>query len=101
MALSMYEWINKQGVTSSDGFTVQRMHRYYYHYIEGEHVLRVVVEPCRDPDTRQYSEIVAEDSFAAWQPPHDNEPLTPERSAEIRLRFFDALSFMEIEHRSE
>jgi hypothetical protein len=97
----MFQWINKQGVTSSEGFTVQRMHRHYYHYVEGDHVVRVMVEPCRDQRTGQYYEIVAEDSFSQWQPPFENEPLASERVEQIRQRFFDALKFMEIEFRAE
>jgi len=51
------------------------MRRHYYHYVEGDHVVPVVVEPCRDPRTGQYYEIVADDSFSQWQPPFENEPL--------------------------
>jgi hypothetical protein len=46
-----------------------------------------------------YYEIVAEDSVSQWQPPFENEPLASERVEQIRRRFFDALDFMEIEHR--
>jgi len=67
--------------------------------VEGDHVVRVVVEPCQDPRTGQYYEIVAEDSFSQWQPPFDDEPLASERVEQIRRRFFDALDFMEIEYR--
>jgi len=99
MEIAMFQWINKQGVTSSEGFTVQSMHRHYYHYIEGDHVVRVVVEPCRDHQTGVYYEEVAESSFDKWEPPFENELLSAERRERIKQRFFDALEFMEIEHR--
>jgi len=95
----MFQWINKQGVQSSDGFTLQRVHRHYYHYIEGDHVLRVMVEPCRDHETARYYEEVAESSFNQWEPPFEGESLTAECKRQIKQRCFDALEFMEIEHR--
>jgi hypothetical protein len=39
-----FNWLNKQGVKSSTGYVLQSMHRFYYHYIEGDHVMEVNVE---------------------------------------------------------
>jgi hypothetical protein len=74
------------------------MHRHYYHYVEGDHVLQVVVEPCREVKTGRYYEILAEESFSRWQPPFDGDPIPAERIAKIKQRVLDALKFMDIEY---
>jgi hypothetical protein len=48
-----FKWLNKQGVASSCGYVVQSMDRFYYHYIEGEYVMVVYVEPGLD-----YEEVI-------------------------------------------
>ncbi len=95
----MFTWLNKQGVASSDGFTVQSMHRYYWHYIEGEHIMKIVVEPCRNPETQQYFEEVSERSFGKWLSPFDAEVVSAEKIAQIKKNFSDALTFMDIPQR--
>lgn len=32
--MGAFRWLNQQGVESDDGFVLQRMHRFYYHYVE-------------------------------------------------------------------
>jgi hypothetical protein len=39
-----FEWLNKQGVKSSDGFEVQCTDRYAFEYREGKRVVTVPVE---------------------------------------------------------
>ena len=96
----MFTWLNKQGVQSSEGYTLQSMHRFYYHYIEGDHRLQVNVEPFTD-DKDRYSEGVYLDSLKQWLPPHEKEPISPERREEIQGRISAALKFMNIEHSFE
>ena len=96
----MFTWLNKQGVQSSEGYTLQRMHRFYYHYIEGDHPMQVNVEPFTD-NKGGYSEGVYLDSLKRWLPPNDNEAISPERQQEIRQRISAALTFMGIEHSFE
>lgn len=84
----MFEWINKQGVRSTDGFVLQRMSRYYYHYIDGADVLRVGVEPGLKRSQ------VSLPSQAFWEPPRDTEQVTSEELDKIEARLHEALTFM-------
>jgi hypothetical protein len=92
-----FEWLNKQGVRSSEGYTFQSMHRFYYHYVEGDRKLQINVEPFTD-DKGRYSEGVYLDSLKHWLPPHDNEPISLEKQKEIQERISAALKFMNINH---
>ncbi|MBM3837856.1 MAG: hypothetical protein FJ398_07790 [Verrucomicrobia bacterium] len=93
----MFTWLNKQGVKSSKGFILQGVHRFYYHYLEGQRCIQVDVEPCTEPDGT-YSEIVYLDSLQRWQPPFDSEKLTQKRVSEIRQNISEALGFMGVKH---
>ncbi len=89
----MFTWLNKQGVKSDEGYILQRMHRFYYHYVEGEHCMQVNVEP------GPHIETVYLDSLKCWLPPFDKEPIALERLKEIQHRISAALTFMGTEHR--
>lgn len=89
----MFEWLNKQGVKSETGYVLQRMHRFYYHYTEGDHVLKVEVE----------SNLKVEEVFLAstpaWEAPHESEPISVEKVSEIEGRIGEALKFMGIRYK--
>jgi hypothetical protein len=87
-----FNWLNKQGVESSSGYMVQRMHRFYYHYIEGDHTMVVNVEP-----GLEYEEVIW-DRNGRWQPPHQSEEIPQERLTEIQKNISTALSFMKTPH---
>jgi hypothetical protein len=93
-----FHWLNTQGVECDGVFILQGMHRHYYHYIEGDRTLQVVVEPCRDQSGRYFEEI-ADSSFLTWLPPHQQQTLLDEDRARIRANVSAALQFMEIDHR--
>jgi hypothetical protein len=84
----LFKWLNKQGVESSSGYMLQRMGRFYYHYKEGDHVMRVNIEP-----GVEYQEIVW-DKTVRWEPPHDSERVSSEQITAIEKNISDALTFM-------
>jgi hypothetical protein len=88
----MFQWLNKQGVRSEEGYALQRMSRFYYHYVEDEHVLKVVVEP------RLMSEDIFLQPNPAWEAPHENEQIPIKKISEIESRIGAALTFMGIRH---
>jgi len=87
-----FHWLNNQGVESSAGYVLQRMHRFYYHYTEGERVVQVIVEP-----GIQREELFL-DKKAKWQPPHDAEQIPTRKLIAIQRNISDALTFMSIPH---
>ena len=94
----MFKWLNKTGVVSDKGFTLQGMHRYFYHYIEDDHVMVVYVEPFTD-EKDGYVESIETSSFSKWQPPFDTEEILSDKVSEIKKNVVDALLFMEIKPR--
>lgn len=88
-----FTWLNKQGSQSDSGFILQRMHRYYYHYIDGDHTIRVKVEPSIK------CEKILLSSLSAWQPPHDGETIDPDIESKIRSDIAAALGFMRIRYK--
>ena len=87
-----FTWLNKQGVKSSTGYVLQSMHRFYYHYIEGDHAMQVNVEP-----GIEYEEIFW-DWNAKWQSPHQSEEIPREKLVEIQRNISEALTFMKTPH---
>ena len=88
-----FTWLNKQGVESDGGFILQRMHRYYYHYIVADHVMLVKVEP----GIKDEQILLA--SLSTWQPPHDTEAINSDAKNKIRSHIAAALDFMKIRYR--
>ena len=85
----MWDWINKQGVRSSDDVIVQSEDRYGYSYVGRGLRFRIDVEPLRNSNGGYYEEI-EESSFDHL----------PEDQAEIVKQDVEhALTFMKIEHR--
>ncbi len=95
LLLQGFKWLNKQGVKSSKGFVLQSVDRWGYHYIEGDHVMRVDVEPCRTSSDKYYEEVYL-DSFTKWMLPHDGELVSPEKSEAIRKNVETAMKFMKV-----
>jgi hypothetical protein len=94
----MFTWLNKQGVKSSKGFSLQSVDRYRYEYTEAEKILHVEVEPLRSLSGDYFEEIFSR-SLSRWLPPHDAERISPEQVELIRQNISDALTFMRIKHR--
>ena len=63
----MFTWLNKQGVKSDEGYILQRMHRFYYHYIEGDRHMQVNIEPCFDKQNK-HSITIYTNSLIRWLP---------------------------------
>lgn len=93
----MFKWLNKQGVESSAGYVLQSMHRFYYHYTEGEKTMQVFVEPLTD-EHGHYSETVDLKSLDHWLPPHADVSIDDAKRQDIRKNISDALDFMDIDH---
>ena len=87
-----FKWLNKQGVASSSGYVVQSMDRFYCHYIEGEYVMVVYVEPGLD-----YEEVIW-NWDEKWRPPHQSEEIPREKLIQIQNNISAALSFMKTPH---
>jgi len=82
------KWINKQGVESDEGFVFQGMHRFCYHYVENDHVLKIEVEPSLR------GEDIYFESRPKWEPPFTREAISREKTDVIRCRVEKALKFM-------
>jgi hypothetical protein len=82
-----FKWINKQGVTSDSGFTLQRQDRFHYHYVEGD--LRLIIDI-------EHLNNIKELSFTTgrWSPPHDHLPVSKSELDRIVTRIQLALEFM-------
>lgn len=89
----MFQWLNKQGVQSLSGFTVQRVHRFYYHYVEGDKTMLLQV----DPGVR-YEEICLPEN-SRWLPPNDAISVGEDKLKNIKQNVRDALNFMKVPHR--
>lgn len=77
----MFKWLNKQGVESTSGFTLQRMDRYFYHYIEEGRVLKIDVEPGLHHEEIGLSTV-------------EEMPISGSERARIRANISAALKFM-------
>jgi hypothetical protein len=85
----MFKWLNKQGVESlNEGYSLQRVDRFYYDYTEGARVLKVAVEP-----GLKNEEIILPEKLT-WQPPSEREPINAQKAATIRRHITEALTFM-------
>lgn len=56
----MFKWINKQGVTNDEGFTLQRADRFHYEYGYGDTEIRIVVEADLKKENVYVSDAIAE-----------------------------------------
>jgi len=88
----MYTWINKQGVKSSRGFSVQRTSRFTAEYIENEKKITIDVESGILPNGK-YCLIIRSDAFLKWD---DGLSINPERQNEILNNFREAIEFQDM-----
>jgi hypothetical protein len=87
-----FNWINKQGVECTDGYVLQRMHRFYYHYKEGERVMVVYTESGVE------CTVIFLDGKAKWEPPHSSEKISHQKLDDIQSNIASALTFMKTPH---
>lgn len=81
-----------QWVESSHGFETGFSGRFELEYREGDHVLRVPVDPVSEG-------VVVELSRAErWEPPHASETVTDEKRAVIRENIAGALRYLRVGH---
>jgi len=88
----MFKWLNRRDVESDEGFAFKCAHRFYYHYVEGDRVLKVFVEPIKNG-----LEVIF-NSRPKWEAPHDGDRLSECKALEIENRVSEALKFMGIKH---
>ncbi len=89
----MFRWIDKQGVVETEkGFCFQRMHRFYFHYIESEYILKINVEPGLNISKFWIDEP------SRWELPHEQEDISLMKLKKIRSNVSKALDFMNIKH---
>ena len=96
--MTTFRWLNKQGVESTDGFVLQSMHRFYYHYIEFDRALKIFVEPCRTSSGGYYEEVLIA-SNPIWEAPNEALPLSAVERSRIQDNVAAALQFMGIQHK--
>ncbi|MFI5444299.1 hypothetical protein [Polaromonas sp. UC242_47] len=88
----MFSWLNKQGVSSSEGFVVQSVDRFSIEYREGAQVVTVAVEPGSFGGGPSVS--IEPDAFSHW----DNLRLTNSATKQTQMRenFVAAMKFQGI-----
>jgi hypothetical protein len=91
---NMFKWLNKQGVESTEGFSLRRVDRFHYQYIEGDRVINIAVEPGIE------WEEISFPSPLSWDGASDSERASEEdQKVRIRSNVSEALVFMGIKHR--
>ena len=88
-----FQWLNKHGVRSSDGFVLQRIQRFHYHYVINDHLMDIVVLP-----GREFEELLL-NSRSRWKPPYESEVIGIVEFEKTRSNISEALTFMGIKHR--
>lgn len=79
------EVVGPQAVRSTSGFEVAFVGRFELLYQEGSRRLIVPVEPLKDMDRVNLSQV------EGWRPPHDKEELTADKREEIQRNISAAL----------
>lgn len=85
--------LHLQGVSSSRGFSVERVDRHHLRYAEGDRHLLVEVEPGWR-DGKDYYLAVYASTLQSWEQPHEAELIGAEKRDEILRRIGDALRFL-------
>lgn len=88
--MSTFRWLNRQGVSSSHGFSLQSEDRFHYTYTEGDRTMSIIVE------LGYHCEIISESSLHQWSSPHESEKLEAAEVERIRGNVVEALQFMGI-----
>lgn len=87
----MFTWLNKQGVKSDKGFTVQSMSRFIIRYSETQGEIDLSTElGMRGNKAMIY---VYEDEFYRW---NDGRKISEEKKQQILRNFIDAMEFQEV-----
>jgi len=89
----MPRWLNKQGVVLDNGVVFQRMHRFLYHYMEGDRLMLIAVEP------GIYYEEIRLPLPTKWESFYEREDIDENKVEGIRTNIRDALCFMGISFR--
>jgi hypothetical protein len=89
----MFMRMDKKTVASDLGFTVHRDDAFTLSYREGDHVLKFELELS---GVKEYGFLIYSDSSLSrrWQPPFDQEEVSPEKKREIMERVLAAVKFM-------
>jgi len=88
----MFTWLNKQGVQSNKGFSVQRTGRFTAKYQEGSRKISVNLENDILPDGG-FCEVIDADSFSKWD---DGVVISKQNQVEILKNFTEAMEFQDI-----
>ena len=85
-----FRWLNKQGVASSAGFELQRVHRFYYRYVRGDRALELMTE------AKEGGDRVFLEAEPAWITVTGPIPLCVEDRIMVRNDLAAAFAFMRI-----
>lgn len=88
----MFTWLNKQGVKSDKGFTVQSVARFVIEYKEANKCISIEVESDYAPGMKPI-EKVNMNTLSKWD---DGTPIPAEKQKEILKNFTDAMEFQGI-----
>jgi len=89
----LFTCLNKQGVKSIKGFTVQCTGRFTSEYQEGARKITIDTEPGKLPNGK-YCDIIRSDAFIKWD---DGTPISKEKQQEILNNFIEAIEFQNME----
>jgi hypothetical protein len=91
-----FEWLNKQGVKSDEGFALQRVDRFVYEYREGERVMRLDGESMFSGLGRASFGFSFNTTWrsARWQSPYANVPISERDRDKIKQNIREAMTFM-------
>ncbi len=84
----MFTWLNKQGVQSDLGFTVQFTGRFDAEYSEGDKVVSLYVESGIDEGDQCI--LINPDAFIRWD---GGQPIPVERQQKMLQNFREAMEF--------
>ena len=92
-----FEWLNKQGVKSDEGFVVQCVSRDAYEYRERDHILRLEGESAfGNLEGASFGFHFYPDwKTRCWLPPHSNEIIVDEHRKKIVRNIEAAFEFMD------
>jgi hypothetical protein len=90
----MFEWLNKQGVRSSEGFEVQCISRYEMEYREGNNVLTLEGDIGKSGGKACF--ILDKSSIDYWDNDIMRRELPDEKKQKILENFISALNFQNV-----
>lgn len=89
----LFTWINKQGVKSSNGFSVQRTGRFTSEYLENGRKITIELDNGKLPNGK-YCEIISSTAFANWD---DGTQIEKNKQEVILKNYKAALEFQGME----